>query len=248
LTQLLLRLGYQADLVNNGVEVLNALTQRPYDLIFMDVQMPEMDGLTAAQQIGDRFPPAQRPYIIAVTANAMLGDREECLQAGMDDYISKPIRLEKLKQALQKYHAYAAQKQPSFIPADPPVTEPANSHAPSEGAILTAPDASLENAEPELLIELISCYLEETPTLLETMKSASQSGDAMLLKRTAHTLKSTSALMGAPGLTRACQHIEANSTETVSAQVVALVTVAIAEYERVRPALEERRSQLGVGC
>jgi signal transduction histidine kinase/DNA-binding response OmpR family regulator len=95
------RLGYQADLAQNGLEVLAALRQQVYDVVLMDVQMPEMDGLEATRQICQQGATAQRPYIIAMTANAMQGDRELCLQAGMDDYISKPIRLAALVQALE---------------------------------------------------------------------------------------------------------------------------------------------------
>lgn len=100
--KLLQRLGYEADVVQNGEEVLQALTRQRYDVILMDVQMPEMDGLTATRQIRQRYPDHQRPYIIAVTASAMQGDQEECLQAGMDDYLSKPLRPETLYQALSR--------------------------------------------------------------------------------------------------------------------------------------------------
>jgi len=87
---LLKRLGYQADLVSNGQEVLDAISRQSYDVILMDVQMPEMDGLTATRHICQNY--SQRPWIVALTANAMQEDRETCLEAGMDDYISKPIR------------------------------------------------------------------------------------------------------------------------------------------------------------
>jgi len=90
--KLLSRLGYRADLAANGLEVLQALERQSYDLILMDVQMPEMDGLEATRQIVSRWSEDERPYIVAMTANAMKGDREMCIEAGMDDYISKPIR------------------------------------------------------------------------------------------------------------------------------------------------------------
>lgn len=100
--RLLQRLGYQADVAPNGLEVLEALTQKSYDVILMDVQMPEMDGITATLHICQLYPPEQRPWIIAVTASAMQGDREECLQAGMNDYLSKPVRPDGLYQALSQ--------------------------------------------------------------------------------------------------------------------------------------------------
>jgi CheY-like chemotaxis protein len=95
-------MGYRADLAANGLEAIQSLERQPYDVILMDVQMPEMDGLEAARQICSRWPREQRPRIIAMTANAMQGDREMCLQAGMDDYISKPIRVDELVQALAR--------------------------------------------------------------------------------------------------------------------------------------------------
>ncbi len=96
------RLGYQADTAANGLEALEALKRQEYDVILMDVQMPEMDGLEATHRIHAEYPPALRPRIIAMTANAMLGDRETCLSAGMDDYVTKPIRINELAEALKK--------------------------------------------------------------------------------------------------------------------------------------------------
>ncbi|OPY52282.1 MAG: hybrid sensory histidine kinase BarA [Methanosaeta sp. PtaU1.Bin112] len=98
--QMLKRLGYSADVAGNGLEVLQALERQPYDVVLMDVQMPEMDGLAAAQEIRKLWP--RGPRIIAITAYALKGDRERCLAAGMDDYISKPIVIEELKRVLEK--------------------------------------------------------------------------------------------------------------------------------------------------
>ncbi|WP_299404991.1 response regulator [Acaryochloris sp. IP29b_bin.148] len=102
---ILKQLGYEADVANNGLEVLAALHRQSYDVVLMDVQMPEMDGLTAARQIQESGALETRPYVIALTANAMQGDREKCLEAGMQDYVSKPIRSEELKLALERYIA-----------------------------------------------------------------------------------------------------------------------------------------------
>ncbi len=97
------KLGYRADLAKNGVEVLKLLDQTSYDLIFLDVQMPEMDGLETAQRICSRYPISSRPRIVAMTGNALVGDREKCLAAGMDDYISKPVRFGEIQTALEKW-------------------------------------------------------------------------------------------------------------------------------------------------
>ncbi len=102
---LLGRLGYKIERVSNGIEVLAALSRQAFDVIFLDVQMPEMDGLECSQRLSSLYPIGARPWIIAMTANAMQGDRERCIEAGMDDYVSKPIRSEAVSKALA--HAFA---------------------------------------------------------------------------------------------------------------------------------------------
>jgi CheY-like chemotaxis protein len=99
--RLLQQMGYRADVASNGIEAIECIERQPYDVVLMDVQMPELDGLEATRRIVARWPDARsRPRIVAMTANAMAGDREECLAAGMDDYVTKPIRVEALVQAL----------------------------------------------------------------------------------------------------------------------------------------------------
>ena len=98
--RLLQQMGYRADAVSNGLEAIESIERQKYDLIFMDVQMPEMDGLEATREIVSRWAKGARPQIIAMTANAMQGDREICLAAGMDDYLTKPIRVDELVAAL----------------------------------------------------------------------------------------------------------------------------------------------------
>jgi len=100
---MLTRLGYRADVAANGLEAIAAVRRQGYDIVLMDVQMPEMDGLEATRNLMKEFPERKdRPWIIALTANAMLGDRELCLHAGMDDYISKPLKLTELSAALER--------------------------------------------------------------------------------------------------------------------------------------------------
>ena len=101
-------MGYRADLAGNGIEAIECVERQTYDVVLMDVQMPEMDGLEAARRITATWPAGRRPHIVAMTANAMQGDREICLEAGMDDYLSKPIRVNELVEALLRAPARRA--------------------------------------------------------------------------------------------------------------------------------------------
>ena len=101
------KLGYRADVASNGLEALEALERQTYDVVLMDVQMPEMDGLDASRRICERWPDESRPRIIAMTANAMIEDREACFAAGMDDYVAKPVHPEELAEALSRARAHA---------------------------------------------------------------------------------------------------------------------------------------------
>ncbi|MGD1851575.1 MAG: response regulator, partial [Cyanophyceae cyanobacterium] len=103
-TQILKRMGYRADVAGNGLEVLAALRLQTYDVVLMDVQMPEMDGLSATRRIREEWSPERQPTIVAMTANAMQGDREACLEAGMDSYVSKPIQIKRLATVLRECH------------------------------------------------------------------------------------------------------------------------------------------------
>ena len=107
-------MGYRADLAANGIEAIQSIERQPYDLVLMDVQMPEMDGLEASRQIVSKWLPGMRPRIVAMTANAMQGDREECLAAGMDDYLTKPIRVDALVQALLKVAPWSSRSGPEL--------------------------------------------------------------------------------------------------------------------------------------
>jgi CheY-like chemotaxis protein len=103
--RLLQQMGYRADLAGNGVEAVESVQRQAYDVVLMDVQMPELDGLDATRQIRALLPNGERPRIVAMTANAMQGDREMCIEAGMDDYLTKPIRVERLVEALNSVPA-----------------------------------------------------------------------------------------------------------------------------------------------
>lgn len=235
---LLQQLGYQADVVSNGLEVLEALHRQPYDVVLMDVQMPQLDGLAATQRICQEWSPPQRPQIIALTANAMQGDKEMFLAAGMNDYISKPIRLQELVCALSR--------------CQPLVSHLIDVEVNPLSALPCVLDAVVFRElrqmlhEQQFLIEVIDSYLEDAPKLLQVMAVAVAQGKATELQQAAHTLKSSSALLGATRLSQFCQVLEAIGSTGSLKEATALMLQMKGEYEKVQAALlqELRASQL----
>jgi PAS domain S-box-containing protein len=221
--RMLERLGYQAEAVANGLEVLQALKRQPYDVVLMDVQMPEMDGLEATRRIRE-MPAAHQPYVIAMTAHAMKGDREECMAAGMDDYVSKPVRMEELQAALMR----SAEHETEDFAID-------------QQALAELRKLQMDG-EPDIVQELGSMFLDRTPARIHAMKEALARRDANALKREAHNLKSSSANLGALRLSGLCKDLEilGRSGELQGAQE--LMEKAEAEFERVKTALESEIS------
>ena len=191
--RLLGQMGYRADVAGNGLEVLDALARQPYDVVLMDVQMPEMDGLEASRQINQRWARHLRPRIIAMTANAMAGDREMCLAAGMDDYLTKPIRVPELVAALQN-------SRPLPAPGDSAVTPPA-----IQAATLDELAAATDH---DFVRELIDTYLDDTPRLLAEMRQGLAESQPATVQRAAHSLKSNSASLGAQALSAQAKELE----------------------------------------
>jgi CheY-like chemotaxis protein len=113
-------------LASTGIESVETVKRRKYDLVFMDVQMPDIDGLEATRRIRLVLPDPPRPYIVAMTANAMKEDRERCLAAGMDDYVSKPVRPEDVKAAIERFLDLRAQKKTEAKQADESAPESTN--------------------------------------------------------------------------------------------------------------------------
>jgi CheY-like chemotaxis protein len=188
---LLERLGHSADVASNGLEAIAALERQPYDVVLMDVQMPELDGLDATRQICARWPAEARPRIIAMTANAMAEDREACFAAGMDDYVAKPIRPEELAQALNRARPHATTSENGGISLD------------------AAALASLrELGGEEFLAELIGTFLSDAPALLATLRTAREQAKTEELRRAAHTLKSNGQTFGAGGFAELCRELE----------------------------------------
>jgi PAS domain S-box-containing protein len=225
--RLLERMGYRADVAANGLEVLTALGRQPYDVVLMDVQMPELDGLAATRQIRMQWPADRQPRIIAMTANAMQGDREACLDAGMDDYISKPVQVKELQTALERSAT------PRAGSGAAPPAEVLDQNVLDELRKLEADGA------PDLLADLIGLFQQETPPLLDSIRDAVATGNADKLRAAAHTLKGSSGSLGARGLAALCADLERVGRSGSVAGAAALLAPLAAEYARVCVALAE---------
>jgi len=210
---LLKKLGYTADTVRDGEEAVDAVTRYPYDLVFMDCQMPEMDGYTATSEIR-RLEAAKHTAIIAMTANVMEGEREKCLAAGMDDYLAKPIVLEKLADTLAQWDS----------PIDP--------------STLTHLREEAGDDDINFIREVIGQYLQDTPSHIRDLRKAVESQDVNAVKKEAHLLKGSSANFRAKRLQEICVQIETSAKPEALVDIEKLVGELEQEFEQVRLALE----------
>jgi len=197
------KLGYRADIANNGLEVLKALEQKAYDILFLDVQMPELDGLEAARRICQRWPAEKRPRIVAMTGNALMGDREKCLQAGMDDYISKPVRIGELQLAIERWGPLTTRKSDTaFLSRLKP--------APAENLLDPGIISELRGMPPadgvSMLRELVDLFLEGAPQRIVQINESM--ADPVKLGFHAHALKSMSLNLGAKRIVELCRKLE----------------------------------------
>lgn len=202
---MLIKMGYQPDVVDNGLAVLEALQVNRYDLLLLDVQMPEMDGLeTAAHLVNhwhDLHTGYERPTIIAMTASAMQGDREMCLRAGMDDYISKPIMMDSLQRTIEKW---AVGEQINEADAINTVAKDMSSSVIDPAAI-----KNLQQINPKLIGRMINLFtIEEAPVLLKNLRQAIANNDLQEVSYNAHTLKGSSNILGAKTLGKLCLEVE----------------------------------------
>jgi CheY-like chemotaxis protein/HPt (histidine-containing phosphotransfer) domain-containing protein len=228
--RLLERLGYRADVANNGLEAIDALERKPYDVVLMDVQMPELDGLDATRRICERWPDETRPHIIAMTANALPEDREACFAAGMSDYVAKPIRAEELVAALKR--------------ARPLSTNGDGSSDTVEHIDLD--DDALKNLRElggdDFLAEVIDAFLADAPGLLATLRQSLDDVSSEELRRAAHTLKSNGATLGAHGFADLCRTLEQRAKTGELEGAEKLVEEIEAEYRPLEAALAALRA------
>jgi CheY-like chemotaxis protein len=239
---LLKRMGYRADVAANGLEVLETLQRQHYDVILMDVQMPDMDGLEASRAIHEGWEGSQRPRIIAMTANAMQGDREECLAAGMDDYLTKPIQITALQEALERAGLWAKRRTTPLQPsqelpeAAPPPTDDASTPA-LDPAVLAELRQFQGEGEPDIVQELAQAFQFETPPLLQALHRAVAEEQSEQIKQAAHNLKGSSNNLGARTMAGLSAELEALGKQRTLEGAAELVTRLEREYRRVCEAL-----------
>lgn len=228
--RILQQLNYKPDIAANGVEALDALDKKHYDLVFMDVMMPEMDGLEATREIRRRQKDATENYqsrivIIAMTAQAMQGDREKCLSAGMDDYLAKPIRPADVGGMIDKWFANAAS------PPAPPVhqTPPAGDTPPVEMDRLT----ELADGDKDTLRELVELFTGQTTRQLSELEEAVRANKPEALRHLAHSCKGASATMGMEPLAAIFFELEKMGRAGVTEGAPPLLLSAAAEFKRV---------------
>ncbi|HJS26375.1 MAG TPA: response regulator, partial [Actinomycetota bacterium] len=223
---LLQKLGYRADVAANGVEALEALERQTYDAVLMDVEMPEMDGLEATQRIRERS--SEGPHVIAVTANALQGERERCLAAGMNDYITKPLRIEDLAAALGR---------------SPRADEDGSASA-VDVEVLRRLAASLGEGGGEAVRGLIETFRTNAPELLASLRRGVGEGDPETVRVAAHTLKSNAAMFGASALAEVSRQVEASASEGTLEDGARFIDGIASELGRVTAELERLGPEL----
>jgi PAS domain S-box-containing protein len=236
------KLGYEVEAVSSGQQVVDQilLGASRYALILMDCQMPELDGFEATRAVrqielakGNRRIP-----IVAMTANAMQGDRETCMAAGMDDYISKPVTLDSLRQLIDRWV-----KGSSPLKSAGDIEQEVNAVVAVDTSVLDAIRELQAEGEPDFLTELIDLYLEESIRLLERMRQAVSENELGALRKAAHALKGSCGNMGAKTLMGYCAELEELSGRGDLDAARAYLPRVELEYARVQTALQENRKE-----
>jgi CheY-like chemotaxis protein/HPt (histidine-containing phosphotransfer) domain-containing protein len=231
---LLEKLGHRAVAVANGREVLNALDLVSYDIIFMDCQLPELDGYKTTMEIrkreaGSGNGASKRPYIIAMTSYAVNGAREKCLAAGMDDYVSKPVQLDALEEALRRAIDHLGRPVTSGRNGNEPVID---TEALQVLRQLRRPD------KPDPVAELIDLFVQETPIRLREMRTAATQYNAQTLAAVAHNLRGCASSIGAMQMASLCEKLEENAGRRALQVSSRLLNEIETEFDRARCALE----------
>lgn len=225
------KMGYKPTIVGNGKEAIAAIKIQAYDLLFLDVQMPEMNGLETATHLVNNWKTLevshQRPAIIAMTASAMEGDRQACLQSGMDDYISKPVFVDVLQRTICRW----GKRPQSEAQID---TTPVNELNILDWRIL----ADLETISPTLPQRVINIFLnQEMPLFLEKLEQAFKEDDLEQMRHAAHSLKGSSAMLGATYLSNLCKNLEQAIKQKARLSMGDLRQEIYVQCDRLRQAL-----------
>ncbi len=230
------KLGYHADAVSNGREVLEAMTRVPYDILLMDCQMPELDGYEAARMIRHSIGAQDRskPYIIALTANALLGDRDKCLAAGMNDYLPKPLDLSGLESVLQRA---LLKVQPSRRQDD------GGLEACLDAAVIAGLKELREPNEPDPLKELVELFIRDSRPRLARMDRALAEKEGPALDIAAHTLKGSANNLGARNLASLCAQLEKAAKAADYQEAANILLELKSEFQRVERALQAQLQQ-----
>ena len=239
---LLEKLEHAADVAGDGAEAIQALERRRYDVVLMDVVMPTMDGLEATRRIRQRWSEAERPRIIAMTGGGLPGDRETCLAAGMDDYLTKPVRLAELARVLRRARPKSERPVGTL---DPQVLRRAAE--PSPGDVATAvfdPGAierllaTLDDDGPARVADLIAAFLEESPGLLNALRNGMERHETEDVRRAAHSLKTSATALGAIAFSSRCREVETAAKAADLKTARDLASELDTEYGRAHDALE----------
>jgi len=242
--------GCTVDTATNGFEALTLHERNDYGAIFMDCQMPEMDGFRATGEIRKREASSgRRTPIVALTASAIEGDREQCLAAGMDDYVAKPFTTEQMRDALAAWLKPASREQAQHKPA--PEKHEHLSLVPQPvapmGRVQAIDEAVLDNlaqlqreGRPDIINRIITLFLENAPGLLRELQDGAARGDMALLRRAAHALKASSANVGAVALAAHCDELDAMARADSVPDAAARVATIVEDYRRAQDALTAR--------
>jgi PAS domain S-box-containing protein len=239
LVRVLQQLGYSADLADNGLEVLKAVDNTRYNLIFMDVHMPEMDGLETTRKIVNSTNQNERPVIVAVTADALQGDKDKCIEAGMDDYITKPIRIADIQAILQRWGKSAEERTKS--PRGITVTADLG---PLEQAMLKRMNQLGLETDFAFMIDLIDTYAPSFEKQFELLVEACSKKDAHNVHQAAHSLKGAGLNIGAAEFGELCKKIEDLTFENDFASVEQLISTLKQKKEHLLQALQVVKKKL----
>ncbi len=241
--RILERLGYRADIAANGHETIEAVQRQPYDVILMDVQMPEMDGVTATRKIREMLPIEKQPRIVALTAHALPGDREQYISMGMDDYLSKPVRPEMLVEALKR--CTPAEVLPGTAPLHEEDSRTSRRAVSIEPAVLNQLYNVIGHDRPQMLVDLINTFLQDVPQRFAEIERALQNEDMSQVRAMAHPLKSSAASLGALAFSRLCEQLEEAAAENPDLGYITQRFGQLrTEFERVQQALEQYKRTL----